>query len=89
MDKTLDVRNVAGKPEVKGVLYSYHAWIAGTDQSIIRYDMSHHWLGLHCHLFDLDSNEETTFPDLSLEALPSLDEFVRIADKRVREAGIA
>ena len=51
--------------------------------------MSHHWLGLHCHLFDLDSNEETTFPDLSLEALPSLDEFVRIADKRVREAGIA
>lgn len=88
VDKTLDVRYVAGKPEVKGVLYTYHAWIAGTDQSVIRYDMSHHWLGLHCHLFDLKSGGETTFSNLSLDALPSLDEFIRIADQRVRDAGV-
>ena len=86
VDKVLEVRYASDVPEVRGTRYDYHAWLTSTEQSIIRYDMSHYWLSLHCHLFDLTSGEETIHTNVLVEHLPSLDEFVRIADRRVQDA---
>ncbi len=77
----LDVRRSRAAPEVKGARYSYHAWLYASSRQLIRYDMSHHWLGLHCHLFDSTTGEEEVFTHLPIEMLPSLDGFIRIADR--------
>jgi hypothetical protein len=86
VDKTLEVKKTAnGSVMVKGKDYSYHAWIGQTGQEILRYDMAHYWEALHCHVFDLHTGQEEVYP-ITLEQLPTLDGFIRIACKRSKGA---
>ena len=85
VDKILQVRYERRRPYARGVGYGYHAWLAESGQPIIRYDDAHEWIGLHCHLYDLATGEETALP-VPLGQLPTLGGFVRIADKIVRDA---
>ena len=82
---TLSVRYRRGQPYVRGEDYNYHAWLGTTGQQIIRYDTAHEEIGLHCHLFDLATGEQAILP-VPWERLPTLNEFVRIADRIAREA---
>lgn len=68
-----------GRTEVRGVDYTYHAWRdAGSDRRVLfRYDMAHG--GLHLHLPDPATGEETGRTPVSLEALPDLDLLIRYA----------
>lgn len=87
VDKTLDVRYVRDVPQVRGIDYTYHAWIGPTEQDILRYDMAH-GEGLHCHVFDLVTGESALFP-APLDMLPTLDGFVRMACRRAADAARA
>lgn len=82
--KELAVRYERRRPYARGVGYGYHAWLAESGQPVIRYDDAHEWIGLHCHLYDLATGEETALPALASQ-LPTLDGFIRIADKIVRD----
>ena len=82
---TLSVSYRRGRPYLRGEDYNYHAWLSTTGQQIIRYDMAHNWLGLHRHTHDLATGSESTSV-VALGELPTLDEFVRIADRMAREA---
>ena len=84
VDKTLVVRYSRRGLQVKGTAYSYHAWLASTEQDILRYDMAH-GDGLHCHVFDLARGESALLP-APLDLLPTLDGFVRIACRLAAEA---
>ena len=84
VDKTLTVRYVRGMPQVRAIRYSYHAWIGASEQDILRYDMAH-GEGLHCHVFDLVTGETALLP-VSLDMLPSLDGFVRMACRQAADA---
>ncbi len=83
VDKWLEVDQ---RRNVRGVSYSYHAWLVAADRQVLRYDMSHGIDELHCHLFDMRSGQETAVIPVSLDRLPSLDAFIRIAVKMVRDA---
>ena len=65
--------------------YNYHAWLSTTGQPLIRYDMSHEWLGLHRHLYDLATGGASVAP-VTFDELPTLDAFVRTADSMARNA---
>ena len=82
VDKWLDVDDVQS---VKGYSYSYNAWLTETEQPVIRYDSAHGLDDLHCHLFDLNTGEESRFP-IPITNLPTLDGFIRIAIKLVQDA---
>lgn len=84
VDKTLAVRYVRGVPQVRGIDYAYHAWLAATEQDILRYDMAH-GEALHCHVFDLATGESALLP-VPLDMLPSLDGFVRMACRLAADA---
>lgn len=84
VDKTLLVSYLRDIPQVRGVDYSYHAWLGSTDQDILRYDMAHSE-GLHCHVFDLETSETALLP-VPIDMLPTLDGFVRIACRRAADA---
>ena len=68
-----------GRTEVRGVDYTYHAWRdAGSERRVLfRYDMAHG--GLHLHLPDPATGEETGRTPVPLEALPDLDRLLRYA----------
>ena len=68
---------------MKGVDYSYHAWLISTGRQILRYDMAHDWIGLHCHVFDLDTGDEQQM-EVGLDDLPTLDAFIRMVIHRVQ-----
>ena len=76
-----------GRTEVRGVDYTYHAWRdAGSERRVLfRYDMAHG--GLHLHLPDPATGEETGRTPVSLEALPDLDQLIRYAVALARGAG--
>ncbi len=80
----MDVSYVRGVPQVRGVEYTYHAWLGATEQDILRYDMAH-GEGLHCHVFDLATGESALLP-APLDMLPSLDGFVRMACRLAADA---
>lgn len=85
IEQVLQIRYERRRPYARGVGYGYHAWLAASGQPIIRYDDAHEWIGLHCHLYDLATGEETALPTPP-DQLPTLDGFVRIADKIARDA---
>lgn len=72
-------------PLVRGYSYSYQAWVAETEREVLRYDSAHGLGNLHCHVFDLRTGDETVIP-CPLDRLPSLDGFIRIALRRLRQA---
>ena len=76
-----------GVLQVRGLDYSYHAWLGATEQDILRYDMAH-GEGLHCHVFDLATGESVLLP-APLDMLPSLDGFVRMSCRRAADAARA
>jgi hypothetical protein len=78
VDKWLGVRRAkAGVPEVKGFSYSYHAWLRGSRELIVRYDCAHGLENLHRHWPDARGNERQR--RIALDYLPTLDELVREA----------
>ena len=85
VNTVLSVRYRRGLPYVQGDSYTYHAWIAPSGRTIIRYDNAHESEGLHCHLTDSGTGEELILP-VPRGRLPTLEAFVRIADRLVREA---
>jgi len=87
VDKWLETDG-ASDPSVRGYAYRYHAWLARTGQEILRYDSAHGFDRLHCHVFDLHTGQETILP-CPIESLPTLDGFIRLATKKVRDAGYA
>jgi len=86
VDKWLETDG-ASVPSVRGYSYSYQAWLASTGQEILRYDSAHGLDQLHCHVFDLQTGRETVLP-CPLDSLPTLDAFVRLVMRRVRDAGL-
>ena len=68
-----------GRTEARGFDYTFHAWRdAGSERRmLLRYDMAHG--GLHLHLPDPATGEETGRTPVSLEALPDLDLLIRYA----------
>ena len=82
---TFSVRYRRGQLYLQGEDYNYHAWLETTGQPVIRYDTAHEEIGLHCHLYDLATGEQAMLP-VPWEKLPTLNEFVRIADRLVHEA---
>lgn len=83
VNKRLDVQYRSdGRPEVKGVDYTYQAWLEEEEKQIIRYDMAHE-SGLHCHLYNLNTGEEV-IKYVNLNELPTLDLFIRIAIQRAK-----
>ena len=82
VDKWLEVD--AGQ-NVRGVDYSYHAWLHDTGQEVIRYDSAYGLIDLYCHMFDLSTGEESIYP-VPMDRLPTLDGFIRIAVKLVQDA---
>jgi hypothetical protein len=84
VDKWLETDGESDSP-VRGYSYSYQAWLAGTGQEILRYDSAHGFDRLHYHIFDLHTGQETVLP-CPLESLPTLDGFIRLAIKMVRDA---
>jgi hypothetical protein len=79
VNKALEVKRDKGANLVRGYDYSYHAWFGATGQEVIRYDMSHEWVGgIHCHVFDPVTGRGITRP-VTREELPTLDLFIRRA----------
>jgi len=81
VNKWLDVRKSPhGRDEVKGCHYSYHTWIRGPRQPILRYDCAHGEgvEGLHRHYFDPSTGTGIQEP-ISLHELPTLEQFIREA----------
>ena len=70
---------------VRGADYSYQAWLYDTNQEVIRYDSAYGLNDLHCHIFDLNTGEESIQP-VPIDRLPTLDGFIRIAVKLVQDA---
>lgn len=77
--KLLDARVRAGRVEVRGLKYNYHARIVeGTvGRNVLRYDSGHaHTPGVfHRHEYDLETGEDR-LTTLSREAFPVLSEMV-------------
>ncbi len=61
---------------VKGYSYSYHAYIRGSRQPVVRYDSTHG--PIHRHDFEPPSGIET-ITDVDLLDLPTLGDFIRDA----------
>lgn len=70
---------------VRGISYSYHAWMVETDQLVIRYDNAHRLNELHCHMPNPTSGTVVRYP-VPIDLLPTLDGFIRNAIKMVRDA---
>lgn len=87
VNKALAVQYARGVPLVQGDEYAYHAWIASTEQDILRYDTAH-GEGLHCHVYDLATGEYALLP-VPLDMLPTLDGFVRMACRLAADAARA
>ncbi len=88
VDKLLEARKQAnGQVEVEGKYYSYHAGLRlRPTKDLIRYCTAHHGLeGLHRHLFDLQTGEETVSP-IELVELPTLGDFIPYAVELGRAA---
>lgn len=83
VDKTLAVRYARDAPQVRGIDYNYHAWLASTEQDILRYDMAH-GEGLHCHVYDFATGESALLP-VPLDMLPTLGSFIRMACRRAAD----
>ncbi len=77
--KLLDARLRAGRVEVRGLKYNYHARIfsAGARRNVLRYDSGHaHTPGVyHRHEYDLETGEDH-LTTLSREEFPVLSEMV-------------
>lgn len=85
VDKWLAVRrNRERRYEVKGIHYSYHAWLRG-GQNLIRYCSAHGLPDLHVHRFDPGTGEETE-ERIALHELPVLGDFILQAVDLGREA---
>jgi hypothetical protein len=82
VDKWLEVDQ---EQNVRGYSYSYHAWLVEADQEVIRYDSAYGLNELHCHLFDPSTKRESIQP-CPIDRLPTMDAFIRIAVKLVRDA---
>ena len=78
--KMLVRRDGRNRYQVKTEFYQYHAMTAGfggrTRRNLIRYDNAHEGR-LHRHVFNA-AGDEIRIVDVPLEAMPTLDEFVRI-----------
>ena len=82
VDKKLMVkRDARNRWVVKTRFYQYHAWLRGQPRrprrDLLRIDNAHR-ARLHRHIFDSDGTEIDLI-DLKLEAMPTLDEFIREA----------
>ena len=83
IDKKMAVRrDRQNRYQVRTQYYQYHAMVARRNgqprRNLIRFDNAHGEDGLHCHRFDAIGSEVSRVP-ISLEHLPTLDEFVRLA----------
>jgi hypothetical protein len=87
VDKRLAVRrNRRRQYEVKGSDYVYHARSRRRGLNLIRYCSAHGMDDLHCHLFDLQTGNEISRPNIGLEHLPTLGDFIPQAIALGREA---
>jgi hypothetical protein len=64
-------RSRRGRYEVRGVSYSYHAWLRESELDLLRYDTSHGMGELHRHFFD-DQGREVEVRPIVLADLPTL-----------------
>jgi hypothetical protein len=89
VDKWLAVRrNRRRRYEVKGSDYVYHARSGRRGINLIRYCSAHGMDDLHCHLFDLRTGNETGRPNIGLNDLPTLGDFIPQAIALGREAAL-
>jgi hypothetical protein len=64
-------RSQRGRYEVRGISYSYHAWLRESELDLLRYDTSHGMGELHRHFFD-DQGREVEVRPIVLADLPTL-----------------
>ena len=78
--KFMEVRDIAGYPQVRSSFYQYHAWrprAAGRmkEQPLVRCDQAHGGTP-HVHEYDSDG-QEVAYEEISFDDVPRLDDFIR------------